>query len=58
MNEVADELAAGEMIFCPNEDLEAHLVSVQGETSDFGGLVCIYNTLTRIHQRIKGEETM
>ena len=40
------------------EDLKAHLVPVQGEASDSGVFICVYNILIRIHQRIKGEETM
>ena len=34
------------------------MVAVLGEASNFRGFVCVYNILTRIHQRIKGEETM
>ena len=58
MNVGADELAAGEIIVRSPEDLKAHLVSFQGEASDFGGFVCVYNILTRINQLIKGEEKM
>ena len=58
MNAGADELAVTESIIRPPEDLKAHLVSVQGEASDFGGLFCVCNILTRIHQHIKGSDTM
>ena len=34
------------------------MVEIQGEASDFGVFVCVYNILTRIHQHIKGEEMM
>ena len=58
LNAGADELAVGETIVRSHEDLKAHLVSFQGEASDFGGFVCVYNILTRINQLIKGEEKM
>ena len=34
------------------------MVAVRGEASNFGGLVCVNNILTRINQCIKGEEKM
>ena len=34
------------------------MVAVQGEESYFGGFVCVYNILMRIHQHIKVEEKM
>ena len=58
LNAGADELDVGETIVRSPEELKEHLVSFQGEASDFGGLVCVYNILTRIHQLIKGEKTM
>ena len=42
MNTEADELAIGQVIVCSPEDLKAHMVTVQGEASNFGGLVCVY----------------
>ena len=34
------------------------MVEVQGKASNFGGIVCVYKILTRIHQHTKREETM
>ena len=34
------------------------MVELKVEASNYGGLVCVYNILTRIYQRIKGEETI
>ena len=58
MNAGADELDVVEVIFRSPEYLEAHMVSVQGKASNFGGFVCVYNILMRIHQHIKVEEKM
>ena len=54
MNAGADEIAIVKVIFRLPEYLKAHIVQLQGEASDFRGFVCIYNILTRTHQRIKG----
>ena len=58
LNTGSDELQIGEVIERSPEDLKAHMVEVQGEASNFGEFVCVYNIFTRIHQCIKGEETM
>ena len=58
MNAGADELTIGEVILRSPEDLKAHMVEIQGEASDFGGLVCVLNIIMRKYQHIKGEETM
>ena len=58
LNAGADELAVGEMIVRSPEDLKTHIVAVQGEASDFRGLIFVYNILTRIQKRIKGEYKM
>ena len=58
LNAGADEFAIGEVIVRSPEELKAQMVAVQGEARNFGGFVCVYNILTRMHQRIKGEETM
>ena len=58
LNAGDDEISVGGLIVRSPEYLKAHLVSVQGDSSDFGGLFCVYNILTEIHQRINGEDTM
>ena len=58
LNAGAEDLAIGEVIVRSPEDLKAHMSAVQGEASNFGGFICVYNILTRLHQCIKREETM
>ena len=58
LNAMADEFAVGRVILCSPEYPKAHMVEIQGEASNFGGFVCVYNILTRIHHCIKVEETM
>ena len=58
LNAGAGELSVGEVIVWSPEDLKAHMFAVQGEASDFVGFFCVYNILTKIHQRIKGEDKM
>ena len=58
LNAGAGELSVGEVIVWSPEDLKAHMFAVQGEASDFVGFLCVYNILTKIHQRIKGEDKM
>ena len=58
INAGADKLRVGEVIIRSPQDLMAHLVATNCEGVDFGGLVCPYNILTRIQQRLKGEETL
>ena len=58
LNAGADELAIGRVIICSPEDLKSHIVSVQGESRNFGGLICVYNIFTRVHQCNKGGEMM
>ena len=58
INVGADELQVGEVIICYPQYLKAYLVATDGEGMDFGGFVCPYNILNRIHKRLKGEETL
>ena len=58
MNTGDDELQVGEVIIRSPQDLKSHLVMTNGEGVDLGGFVCPYNILTRIQQRMKGEETL
>ena len=51
-------MQVGEVIICSPKDFKAHLVMTNCEGLDFGGFVWPYNILTRIQQRLKGEETL
>ena len=58
LNAGDDELEIGEVIVRSPEDLKSHTVEFQGEERNFGGFMCVYNILTRIHQQVNGEETI
>ena len=57
-NAGADEMQVGEVIICYPQYLKAHLFTTDGEGVYFRGFVWPYNILTRIQQRMKGEETL
>ena len=57
INDGADELRFCEFIIRSPQEIQAHLVATNCEGVDFGGFVWPYNILTRIQQRLKGEET-
>ena len=58
INASADELQVGEVIIYSPQDLKANMVATNCEGVDFWGFLCPYNIITRIQQRLKGEETL
>ena len=57
-NSGANELWVGEVIIRSPQYLKAHLLYTNCEGLNFVGLVCPYNILTRIQQRLEGEDTL
>ena len=58
INDGAYDLRIGEVIIRSPQDLKAHMFTTNCERVYFGGFVYPYNILTRIQQRLKGEETL
>ena len=58
INAGANELQVGEFIICSPKYLMAYLVATDSEEVNFGVFVYPYNILTRIQQRLKGEDTL
>ena len=58
INAGTDELQVGGVIISSPQDPKAHLGATNCERVYFGGFVWPYNILTRIKQRLKGEETL
>ena len=58
INSGADEIQVSEVIICSPQDFKAHMVATDGKGVCFGGFVFPYHILTRMQQRLKGEETL
>ena len=58
INAGADYLQFGDVILLSPQELKSHLVATNCKGVYFWGFFCPYNILTRIQQRLKGEETL